>query len=304
MGAFQTTTFYDQLRTARIISIILSLSLALHVSAQSTKKYPFKVVLSELAYQNSKTIEPLDRLSTKKPVRIDSGGILLVTHWSEQFMEFVGPRTVDLQEINQQFNKLRRIKSHLQLSSLYSTEQILIRPWVGRPISYYYEMIFPPSNRSIWLSRSDSLCITWHLTTEDPNRNRFLVMVKNMFDEPLKTIDVNDAQAVIYLPDYQERFLIIEMANRDDPDLMSFQVAIWIYDGSFPGLKKNPCNVTSAGQAVMLAYILEADGELEEAHRYYQMATELSPAQSFKQLLTNFDLRYGKVLDIPLHTNH
>jgi hypothetical protein len=262
-----------------ILSSILSFG-------QSVNRFPFQVLDAQNAFmKNGQEIQRFKFIQGSKQIVLKNGNIYLI-HFSGIPFHFQGDTIVDLNKINIRQNNLRMIgDGRPKVESFFKGY-----PSIPKMIHDYHPFfIFPPQRTSYSGHHiEDDICLKWK-----NGYGKVKVEITNVFGDTIRTLETDSNSLTIPKTMFKGAFLdaellLVGVKSQKYWDTYIFKL---FRNDNYHGLFS--CSITSAEQALMVAYYLESGWLRDEAESYYRLCIELSPDKVFQDALRYFFLRKG-----------
>jgi hypothetical protein len=266
------------------------------------KRLPFQILFADnVENKKGQPVKSFDLISINDILIVGQGGYLSMVHYFGYPIEIDRDTTINIKEIQKEFELLKYGKRHEKYSNLkrpYIKYLSITDNETGRkskfkitqPCHYCYdfEIIYPPKYRTNEIPFDSDLCLKW----EPTDSKSYQIELKNMFDDSLMT--------------YTSTTNEIKLDNKAFKDLIDRErvLLLRIKDGSknrasdisiirkINSKYKYPysCEPRTATDALLAGFYIEvAQGNHDsEAENYYKLAVELSDRQFFKTMLENF----------------
>jgi len=271
------------------------------------KNLPFQVVYAENVYNDEgQKVNNLQLIPVNEVLTIRQGGFLSMIHYFGFPIEFEGDTTINIEEIQTQFDLLKLGKKKWKYSELRrpSIEYLFIDDGKqGRKnklsstgachdCNFDLDIVYPPKYKTSEIMFDNDLCIVWQST----NSNKYEVEVKNMFDEKIKTYSSTtnelkiDKEEINALAD-KEKALFFRIKDINSKNVSDVTIVrkfpLNTFDFPFS------CAPQKATYSLIAGFYLEMFpvDHIKEAETYFKLATELSDKQFFKTMLDNFNKR-------------
>lgn len=249
------------------------------------KKYPFQVIHATNCLRTTDNSAITDEmlLSTNQ-LKIKNGHLILV-HYSGKFLEFVNDTTINLETINS--GLLRRITNS---NNRYRPNIDFINSdKVHGGVSDGVSGIVPLNDSPMAVDINEEFCLRWTLRGFNNDPNKFIVTIRNIFNETLQEIETDTKTIIIDLNEYYENLFIIEIKDKDST-MSSGEIGLKKGKGDF--ILPTYCEPETSIEALELAFHLERKyfGR-HEALRYYELADELSEQPFYNDQLEKYKLR-------------
>jgi hypothetical protein len=270
----------------------------------------FQVLYSEKAsLSNGTPLKSLDKL-LDQTIHVADGGYLVLIHEMGIPVEFYGDTTILLSELHSILNpKPKQMGSSYQRSVgvdyLFISQEVEAKKYrLSRTGALHDDIlvhsIYPPLiNGRIYFD--DDVKIVWQ-----PNFSKIQIEVKlrNLFDEELASYKVDDTVVLISkekLNSEGKNCCILTFARFDEKKQnrrrTNYEHSILIDqfyadEIDFPYSAK----IKTAAAALMTGYFYELAswGASKEAQSHYELATQLSDKQFYKDMLSNYLKRAGQ----------
>jgi hypothetical protein len=288
-----------------IITIVLTILQQLSCFGQTTisdNSSPFQVLYAtETTNKEGQYLKSLDMVSIDEVLSIGKGGTLSLIHYSGFPIEINKDTSVTirkLQEILEVPEESRKVKGKI----VYPT-----RPEIGRlfgsdrksrrgnavmsachDCDLGLRIIYPPKNNKRRIRFEDQLCLKWKSNSEN-----YKIRITNIFEELIDSLSVHNSELVLSSETLAKLFekddiLLLKIEDIKNP-MLSGTVTLSKYSSTpldFP----YPCELTKATFALMTAFYLEMKpwDALDEAEKYYTLATELSKENFYIEILEKF----------------
>jgi len=269
-----------------------------YVKMDNVMAYPFQIIHAENVENGAGHVNRLDLIGQQDTLHMDEGYLLMV-HVSSKFYESFGSQELVIKElVTDEFEKFNQDSwFRPDIAQLYGTTSVF-NPRGSVQDGTYYDLTYylqDSRENKFQILKDEDYCLWWYDSREKKSAINYAITIRNIFDEVLDTLKVNDDHVALQLSNYEDNhgdLYIVEVHDLKDPEINARAIAleevakINIY---IP----NACQASSSLQALEIAYFLE-NNEIENRDivlEYYEMAAKLSDHTIYHELLELYKKR-------------
>jgi hypothetical protein len=253
--------------------------------AQKPKKFPFQVIDSKNSYTSKGT--SIKRFDFLRRETVTVNGYLHIVHHYGYPFTFEGDTIVNLKSLDEELTSVSYpiAMSRPPIEKLFGTDPFGAAVYAIH--DYNPLFVYPPPQTNLVHNEAEDLCLRWQAGSKS-----YRLDIKSLYDDSLRTYFVDTNQFTLpstlfpeLKTDLNMLILSITLDNKRQSDIS----CRLLKDTNIEGLFR--CDVKSASEALLIGYYNENVSLLNEAQQYYELATQASDHEVFKEALNHFKNR-------------
>ena len=260
-------------------------------------EFPFQVVYAEnvTRISSGEPVQQFEFIGRDEVLQLVSGYMILA-HYSRKLYEFEGNELVDIYTIAEDMeksyeltedryslNKLFRIKEKNEFDEM---RRYMPRAAVSDQYEQPITLIIPSIYNSYFFSPATELCLSWKVRAGENHDNVFRIEVVNMYDQIIYNEEVTGFNHLLDLDPFMGEEMILIKISSASLDYKTEMIPIRFQE--HPDYKPNYCFPMSAVNALEMALFVEEYVIFGNEEYFYNLATQISDRQIFKDFYQNY----------------
>jgi hypothetical protein len=286
-----------------VLLALLSLTCFAQKKEPTNNAAAFQVLYANETTNNAgELVKSLDLISVNEVLTVRNGGAVSLIHYSGFPIEIKKDTVINikaLQNLLQKPGDITVIRGKIEypdgpeLEKLFGPARDRRRTmslWACHDCNHL-PIVYPPltERRRLSVNIDADLCLKWKSSSRD-----FKITITTLFEDSIETRSVHNSELTLTpetLAKIFENETLVWVRIEDMTNSMGEVGVLTLEKLSAKELgSPYPCNLTGATAAVMTGYYLETSGwnSLDDAEKYYVLATELSDNKIFDKILQKF----------------